>query len=805
LVRFRAWVSGPALSAAASVVVSFFGLSVLVGRRIGLASPTVAQSSPPPLDPSSALAFTLAGLALAALQRPPVSRRRRGIAFGCATLGGVVGIGTLIAFALGRWTGDHGPPSFHTGLCLALLGVALVLLDVRPRRGPDPAQLLSLVAIHVALLALVGHATGNRALYVMASANDGGMGVSAALLTTVLGVGVLCSRPDVGFMAVLWDAGGGGVVARRLLLIPVLVPMAVWLVLAAALWAGLISREFGGGLFTVFYFVAFTLIIWWVASVVRRAEAARARAEEATRRLADELEQRVHLRTAELAASEIRLAGIVSTAKDAIITTDAQQEITLFNPAAEQMFGCLAAAALGRPLAQFMPPESVDEPGARAPADPPESTTDQLRSGTVGMRTDGAEFPLEASVSQGEVDGRRVYTVVVRDVTDRKRLEEQYRQAQKMEAIGQLAGGIAHDFNNLLTVISGYSELILETLAPHDQLREQVEGIYAAGERAALLTGQLLTFSRKQVVEPRLLDLNAVVTAAEGMLRRLIGEDVVLSTALAPHPLWVTADSGQIGQVIMNLAVNARDAMPQGGRLTIETAPVTLDKEYTRAHAGVTPGQYVLLAVSDTGCGMTAETQARVFEPFFTSKEPGKGTGLGLSTVYAIVRQGGGHVWAYSEIGRGTSFKVYLPAIRPPSQTATAVAQPAAERMGNETVLLVEDDDAVRAMTRLGLELHGYTVLEARCGDDALRLFDGHAGTIHLIITDVVMPGMSGRQVADAVARRRPGTPVLYCSGYTDDAVLRHGVLQAEAAFLQKPFMASALAAKVRGILDGGA
>jgi two-component system, cell cycle sensor histidine kinase and response regulator CckA len=509
-----------------------------------------------------------------------------------------------------------------------------------------------------------------------------------------------------------------------------------------------------------------------------------------------------------LAESEARLASVIATAKDAIIVTGPDQRITLFNPAAEQMFGCPAAAARGRPLALFIPPEAHeptgaarDGGGAAAPVDP--TPTQRLREGTRGVRADGTEFPLEASVSRAEIGGRRSYTVVVRDVTERRRLEEQYRQAQKMEAVGRLAGGVAHDFNNLLTIISGYSELVIANLPAHDPNRALVQGVYDAGERAALLTRQLLTFSRKQLVEPRVLDLNAVVADAGKMLRRLIGEDITLATDLAPGLDRVRADPGQVEQVIMNLAVNARDAMPQGGRLSVETRAVELDPSSARTRPGARPGRYVRLSVGDTGCGMTEEVRRRAFEPFFTTKGPGQGTGLGLATVFGIVQHSGGHVEVETEVGRGTTFKVYLPSAGLEAVAERAAAKPL--RSGTETVLVVEDDDAVRAVTRLTLQVLGYTVLEARGGEDALRACDAHPAAIDLLITDVVMPGMSGRQVAEAVAQRRPGVKVLFCSGYTDDAVVRHGVLQAEAAFLQKPFTVSALGDKIRAVLEANA
>jgi two-component system cell cycle sensor histidine kinase/response regulator CckA len=391
--------------------------------------------------------------------------------------------------------------------------------------------------------------------------------------------------------------------------------------------------------------------------------------------------------------------------------------------------------------------------------------------------------------------------VINEDVTEVLQLENQLHQAQKMEAVGHLAGGVAHDFNNLLTIINGYSEVILDQIPAESPMRASVREIAQAGERAASLTRQLLAFSRKQVLEPKVLDLNAVVTDTAKMLRRLLGEDIDLKTVLEPGLGRVKADPGQIEQVLMNLAVNARDAMPRGGNLTIETANADLDETYTR-YSDLRPGSYVLLAVSDTGIGMDEATRARIFEPFFTTKGPGQGTGLGLATVYGIVKQSNGQVDVASEPGQGTTFKIHLPVVE--EVIAPGKSQPArnAPLRGNETILLAEDEPALRALTRHILQLRGYTVLEANPSDRALRIAEEYTGTIHLLVTDVVMPVMSGRQLAERLAAIRPGVKVLYLSGYADDAVIRHGILQAETAFLQKPFTPSSLAAKVREVLD---
>jgi signal transduction histidine kinase/ActR/RegA family two-component response regulator len=381
-------------------------------------------------------------------------------------------------------------------------------------------------------------------------------------------------------------------------------------------------------------------------------------------------------------------------------------------------------------------------------------------------------------------------------------IEKQLLQSQKLEAVGQLAGGIAHDFNNVLTVITGYSDLLLRGLDRGDSTRLKVEEIKKAGERGASLIRQLLAFSRKQVLQPKVLKLNAIVADTEKMLRRLIGEDIDLLTVLEPSLGQIRADPGQIEQVIIILAVNARDAMPQGGRLTIETSNVYLDNEYARRHTAVRPGNYVMLAMNDTGTGMDAETQAHIFEPFFTTKVLGKGTGLGLSTVYGIVRQSEGNIWVYSEIGKGTTFKVYLSRVDEVAQIDAAPESRADLAQGQEKVLLTEDEEPVRRLTRVILEINGYQVLEAASGDEALSIYKEQQGRIDLIITDVVMPGISGPELVQSLETLSPGIKVLYLSGYTDDAVVRHGLLDQKMAFLQKPFTPDALLRKVREVLD---
>jgi signal transduction histidine kinase/ActR/RegA family two-component response regulator len=408
-------------------------------------------------------------------------------------------------------------------------------------------------------------------------------------------------------------------------------------------------------------------------------------------------------------------------------------------------------------------------------------------------------FASQAAVA---LENSRLYQETQRAYDELAATQEQLTQARKMEAVGRLAGGIAHDFNNLLTVMIGRTQLLLRQLPTGDPVRPAVELVEETADRAADLTRQLLAFSRKQILQPAVLNLNAAVASMGEMLHRVIGEDIALVTALDPTLGCVKADPSQIEQIVINLAVNARDAMPQGGRLTLETANVELDAAYARTHVGVQPGPHVMLAVSDTGVGMDQGTLGRIFEPFFTTKGPGKGTGMGLATVYGIVNQSGGHLWVYSEPGHGATFKIYLPRVDQAAEPASPRAASAPIAEGRETILLVEDEARVRQLACDILQASGYTVLEARHGHAALEVCQNHTGTIDLLLTDVVMPSMNGRELAERLAPLRPDMAVLYTSGYTDNAIVLHGVLDARTVFLQKPFTPDALARKVRQVLD---
>ncbi len=511
------------------------------------------------------------------------------------------------------------------------------------------------------------------------------------------------------------------------------------------------------------------------------------------------------LARARLEETQQLLSTAVEQAAETMIITDTHDAILYVNPAFERISGY----SRGEVLAQT--------PGLLKSGKHDAAFYDELwetisagqvwQGRLVNRKKDGSLYTEEATITPvrnraGEIVS---YVTVKRDVTHELRLEEQFRQAQKMEAVGRLAGGIAHDFNNLLTVIHLSTRLLERQLHPEDPLRPHVQLIREAGQRATSLTEQLLTFSRREIIEPRVVNLNQVVGELDKMLQRLIGEDVEL-TVHSAQDLWlVRIDPGQVEQVIVNLAVNARDAMPSGGKLTIEMANVVLDEAYAATHLEVEPGEYVLLAVRDTGMGMDEEVKACLFEPFFTTKEKGQGTGLGLATVFGIVKQNGGHIWVYSEVGQGTTFKIYLPRVagglpapaRPPQQPAAA--------RGAETLLLVEDEPLVRTMTRDILLDLGYRVLTAGDGVEALQVAEAHQGLIHLLLTDVVMPRMNGKELADRLRSSRPEMRVLYTSGYTDNSVAHHGVLAEGTHLLSKPFEVEALARKVREVLDAGA
>ncbi len=540
--------------------------------------------------------------------------------------------------------------------------------------------------------------------------------------------------------------------------------------------------------------------------------------EGRARFVADDLEKvaqerRVTLQDEKLARAnaairqcEASFRVLVNGVRDyALFMLDPSGHVVSWNAGAERVKGYAAREILGKHLSIFYEPADVKD-GRPQRTLAAAATTGRAEDEGWRVRKDGSTFWANVVLAPVH-DAAGVllgFAKVTHDLTERRHLEEQLHQSQKMEAIGILAGGLAHDFNNLLSIVLSYSELLAADLRDDDPMRPDLGEIHLAGLRGVALMRQLLAFSRQQELHPKLVDLTQVVQGMDRMLRRLIGEDVELSVICVPVLGKVLVDPGQMEQVIMNLAVNARDAMPGGGKLTIETAEVVLDEEYASAHPGVKPGPHIMLAVSDTGAGMDEATQARMFDPFFTTKEAGKGTGLGLATVFGIIRQSRGTIAARSEPGKGTEITIYLPtADKDAIQRVSTNPPPRPVLGGSETILLVEDDEPVRALTRTILRKYGYDVVEAQSGGDAFLLCEQHPTVIHLLLTDVVMPRMSGAQLADRLVAIRPEMKVLYMSGYANDAVMRRTVLGSPNAFVQKPITPETLARKVRDTLDG--
>ena len=502
--------------------------------------------------------------------------------------------------------------------------------------------------------------------------------------------------------------------------------------------------------------------------------------------------------------AEDRFHVLVETAPTGIVIADEKGRIVEVNAQALQSFGYGREELLGQSVETLLPERlrQAHQEHRSGYMKSPHARPMGVGVELFARRKDGTQFPVEISLGPLVTKEGVLVSSTIVDITERKKMEQQLRLSQRMEAIGKLAGGVAHDFNNLLAVILGCSDVLVDALpADHPGLRK-VEMIRKAGASAADLTRQLLAFSRQQMIQPRVLDLKEIIERTQGLLHRLIGENIEFTISMERSLGRVKSDAGQIEQVLMNLAVNARDAMPKGGHLTIEAKNVELDDSYKQEHQQVIPGQYVMLAVADTGCGMDRETQSRIFDPFFTTKELGKGTGLGLATVYGIVKQSGGYIWVYSELAKGTVLKVYLPRVEEAADAIERKELDKALSRGCETVLLAEDSDSLREMAREYLESVGYTVLEAASGKDAFQRAKEFAGHIDLLLTDVVMPEMSGPELAGAMMMLRPGLKVIFTSGYTDDAIARQGVLDPTVAFIQKPYRPKALARKIREVLD---
>lgn len=671
----------------------------------------------------------------------------------------------------------------HTALNFVLAGLALTLQRSRHKLAARLSRNFARLTGAIALVALIGSIYSVASFYRLAPYTA--MAVHTSALFILLSVGILLNDPASELSEMRTSNSLEAVMQRRLLPAALLVPLIVGWILTEGRKAGLYGTEFGLAIFTTANVVIFFVVVLSSGRIVGRVELERNKAERALRE------------------SSETLHSVIRTSPMAIVGMDGEQRVCIWNEAAEHIFGWTEREVLGKPYPLVQEEEWEDF--RKGLKDQAEGMTIRSHE-TQRTHKDGKKVQVRLSAAAFRDQNEKVagWVGLLEDVTEQKLLEAQYRQAQKMEAIGQLVGGIAHDFNNVLGVVVGSAEVLAESLKPGDAGARYLGDILSASSRATGLVKQLLAFTRQQVLEPRVLVANETVRGIESMLRRVIGENIELHDSLAPDLWRVKVDPGQLEQVVLNLAVNARDAMPEGGKLIIETKNIVADELYGRTHKGMQPGAYVMLCVSDTGTGMDAVTQSRIFEPFFTTKEKGKGTGLGLSTVYGIVQQSGGHIWVYSEVGRGTAFKIYFPRTEEMAVVEAPMPAPATAPGGDEKIMLVEDEDSLRALGCEILRQSGYEVLEAAGPKEALELVEKNGQAIDLLMTDVIMPGMSGHALAELLKPRFAGLRILYVSGYTDDAIARHGVLEPGVEFLQKPYTRSALTQKIRSMLDAG-
>ncbi len=773
------------------------GLFVFLGwiARIGVLVTVLPGRIP--MKANTALGFICAGVALLLLTRPVRASWSRAAGMFASLM--VIGVGLLTLIEYGfphaldinqLFVRDYvqnphpGRMPQITALNFILTGWSLFLLAASEKQARWP-QLLSLLSGFSATLAIIGYLYGVPALY--GSVHYTSMALHTGVGFLILSAAILCSRPSLGVMQVFSADNAGGWLARRVLPAAIIVPICLGAVYIHNP-ASDSARPLAFSSLIVVQVVLFVFLVWTLSFLLNDIDSKKTIAETALEHAEQLHEQRYRT------MFEEAIIGVFQSAPEG--------KLLSVNPAMASMLG------YGSPHEMMT---SITDIAHQLYADAhrrDEFVTLMEEHGAVRdfecqlYRRDATSIWTCANVRAVREHGITVrYEGTITDITQRKLLEEQLAQSQKMEAVGRLAGGVAHDFNNAIGVIIGYTALLSERLAADQKAVQYSEQISKAGHHAASLTRQLLAFSRKQVVQPAVLQLNAVVMETESMLRCLIGEDIDLTMNLTIDLGYIKADRGQIEQVLMNLAVNARDAMPQGGKLVIETLNSQLDATAVTQRPCARPGDYVVLSISDTGCGMDNETQAHIFEPFFTTKPLGKGTGLGLSTVYGIVTQNNGFIWVHSELGKGARFKIFFP--RTDRVITGQMAAPSAITGGSETILLVEDDDCMRELTCHCLESSGYRVLAAANGEQAIQAAGNEYGPIHLLLTDVVMPGLSGRQLATSLAAYRPETKVLYMSGYTADLVADHGVLEPSISVLEKPFTKENLLRLVRGLLDG--
>jgi len=719
-----------------------------------------------------------------------------------SVLGGLVvaiALFTIGEYVLGQDLGideillpDHSPTDaaapgrmgLHTAMALALSGAAVLLFATRRALAITFGQACALVVAGIALITSLGYVHSVTFLNAIRSYTQMSVPTTVALLC--LAGALLSVHPRSGLMESVTSPHAGGVMMRRLLPATVAVPFGIGWIVQTGERAGLYPPDLSLPLVVALTMLCLTLLLWVSAVSVNEA---------------DQLKKGV---TERLSQSETRFRSLFDNVAEGVFQTSPDGRFLLVNPALVRLLGYeRAEEVLGLHASELY--ENDDE---RRGLMRQLIREQQLRNAHVQLKgKGGTTIPAVINVRVVQSEGVTYHEGTVTDVTERARLESQLRQAQKMEAIGLLAGGVAHDFNNILTAIIGYSEALLESADQSGPQREGLQEIKKAGDRAAMLTRQLLAFSRQQVLQPTVVDLNALTDNIVQMLRRVLGGNIQLVLKREGALGAIKADPGQIEQVILNLAVNSRDAMPDGGRLTIETANVELDEIFGRTHgiANPVPGPFVMIAVTDTGAGMNDETKRRIFEPFFTTKPRDRGTGLGLATVYGIVKQSQGYVWVYSEPGLGTTFKVYFPRVDEPVAGAPQPAAQTSVAGGSETILLVEDEESVRLLSRTLLERSGYTVIEAEHPTEAFEKASRSRRPIDLLVTDVMLPGESGPQLFERVRKIQPKVCVLYTSGYADQAIVDRGMFEAGSPFLQKPFFGAALVRKVRDVLDAHA
>jgi PAS domain S-box-containing protein len=782
----------------AGITVIILGVAVILGWAFDIETLKSIRPSLSSMKVNTAVCFILSGLSLT-LSYTAVPTLRRHFVWAGALIAGTIAALTLVEYAFGRVLGidqfflrDLGRPGgagqpgrmgVNTATCFVLLASSLLGLTVGSRRGRRLVEISTLGAALIAVLALLGYVYSVPSLTGLSSYTQ--MAIHTAIAFLVLSTGVLAgARGPV--VSLLLSDGPGGVIARRLLPVILMVPPAVGWIRLAGQHAGLYDTELGVAIVVVSMMVLLGIAIVWNATALDRVELDRRAAAEA------------------LEVSMARLRHVLASSTAVIYSTDVVgQEFApgWVSENVTELFGYEPSEAL-TPTWWVDHVHAEDRPDVLA-ALPSVLTEERLsleyrfqhKDGSYRWVHDESRLLRRSAGRPPEVFGAWL------DITEQKRLEGQFQHAQKMEVVGRLAGGVAHDFNNLLTVIIGVAELIQEDLPHGDPTRKEVAHILTAAHRGAGLTRQLLAFSRQQVLQPRAIDLTTVMAGTEQLLRRLVGEDVEVITRLDLRLGVVRMDPGHAEQIITNLAVNARDAMPDGGTLTISTANAEMDDTYVKGHSVAPPGRYVMISVSDTGTGMDEATKARLFEPYFTTKDVGKGTGLGLATAYAIVKQAGGFIWVYSELGRGTTFKIYIPRIDETVEPEETPAQRAA-LLGHETLLVVEDEAPVRAIVCKALEHHGYAVFEAPDAEEALRLASRLQGRVDLVLTDVIMPRVSGTQLGERLRQSWPDLSVVYMSGYTGDRLTQHGVLAPGTAYIEKPFTLDNLLKKVRGVLD---